>query len=128
MRKVGKIIQKMHLKPIGRLDIPTEGLCLVTNDGVFARDMELPKNKVHRVYRARVHGPLTSAKLNRIRKGGVRFNDVRYGPMKVLVEKSRRRKRPNSLHATPTNTWVQITSIEGKNRQIRNVFEALGSK
>jgi 23S rRNA pseudouridine2605 synthase len=119
MRRVGKKLQQMHLKPIGRLDIPTEGLCIVTNDGNFARQMELPKNQVHRVYRARVHGRLTSAKLNRIRKGGVRFNEVRYGPMQVSVEKSRSSKQR-------ANTWVQITSIEGKNRQIRNVFEALG--
>lgn len=42
-----------HLKPIGRLDIPTEGLILVTNDGGFKREMELPKNQVHRVYKAR---------------------------------------------------------------------------
>lgn len=128
MRRVGTKLQQMHLKPIGRLDIPTEGLCLVTNDGEFAREMELPENQVHRVYRARVHGRLTSAKLNRIRSGGVRFNDVRYGPMKVAVEKTRRSKQRDSLYSSPTNTWVQITSTEGKNRQIRNVFEALGGK
>ena len=55
--------KKLHLKPIGRLDMPTEGLILVTNDGDYARKMELPSSLIHRVYRARVHGHLTSYKL-----------------------------------------------------------------
>lgn len=116
--------QQLHLKPIGRLDIPTEGLILVTNDGDFAREMELPKNRLHRVYRARVHGRLTSHKLNRIRSGGVQHEDTRYGPMQVAIESTGRR----SSNYSSTNTWVQITTTEGKNRQIRNVFTALGSK
>lgn len=52
----------------------------------------------------------------------MRYNDVRYGPMKLAVEKSRRGTKLS------TNTWVRITSTEGKNRQIRNVFEALGGE
>ena len=122
---VGKAKQhQLHLKPIGRLDMPTEGLILVTNDGDFARSMELPKNRLHRVYRARVHGRLTSVKLNRIRAGGVQYEGTRYGPMKVALESGGRRNSNQSS----TNTWVQITTTEGKNRQIRNVFKALGSK
>ncbi len=128
LRRTGTKKRQLHLKPIGRLDMPTEGLILVTNDGTFAREMELPENRIHRVYRARVHGRLTPAKLNRIRSGGIRLNDVRYGPMKVELEKPRRNRRPNALHSTPANTWVQLTSTEGKFRQIRNVFEALGGK
>jgi 23S rRNA pseudouridine2605 synthase len=114
--------QRHHLKPIGRLDMPTQGLILVTNDGEYARQMELPSNKIKRIYRARVHGRLTSNKLDRIRQGRIRYENVRYGPMKVEVEKSRRGNKSSS------NTWVQITSIEGKNRQIRNVFAALGGR
>lgn len=124
-RKINGSMQKLHLKPIGRLDIPTEGLCLVTNDGDFARQMELPSNQIHRIYRARVHGKLTSTKLQRIRNGGIRYNNVRYGPMKINVEKSPKGRRGST---SPTNTWVQITANEGKNRQIRNVFEAIGSE
>jgi 23S rRNA pseudouridine2605 synthase len=114
--------QRHHLKPIGRLDLPTQGLILVTNDGEYARQMELPSNKIKRVYRARVHGRLTSNKLDRIRQGRIRYENVRYGPMKVEVEKSRRANKSSA------NTWVRIVSIEGKNRQIRNVFAALGGR
>ena len=112
--------QRVHLKPIGRLDMPTEGLILVTDDGDYARQMELPISKVHRVYRARVHGKLTSYKLDRIRKGGIQYENTRYGPMKVSLERARVGTRSS------TNTWLRITSTEGKNRQIRNVFSALG--
>ncbi|KAG7351014.1 ribosomal large subunit pseudouridine synthase B [Nitzschia inconspicua] len=112
--------RQWHLKPIGRLDMPTEGLILVTNDGSFAREMELPSSALHRVYRARVHGRLTPHKLDRIRKGGIVHKNVKYGPMKVAVE--RQRKGTSSS----TNTWLQVTCTEGKNRQIRNVFAALG--
>eukprot|EP00429_Kryptoperidinium_foliaceum_P007019 CAMPEP_0176005810 /NCGR_PEP_ID=MMETSP0120_2-20121206/2398_1 /TAXON_ID=160619 /ORGANISM="Kryptoperidinium foliaceum, Strain CCMP 1326" /LENGTH=354 /DNA_ID=CAMNT_0017338529 /DNA_START=150 /DNA_END=1211 /DNA_ORIENTATION=- len=124
---VGRISKsrQIHLKPIGRLDVPTEGLILMTNDGDYAREMELPRNQIHRVYKARVHGRLTPSKLERIRRGGIQWNGIQYGPMKVSVERSRGMKWRSS--ANPTNTWVQITSSEGKNRQIRNVFEALGA-
>jgi 23S rRNA-/tRNA-specific pseudouridylate synthase len=86
-----------------RLDIPTEGLVLVTNDGGFARQMELPRNQIHRVYRARVHGRLNSYKLDRIRHG---FDG--YKSMRVAVEK---RHQKTKLSA---NTWIQITSTEGQ--------------
>ncbi len=93
--------QQLHLKSIGRLDIPSEGLILVTNDGTFAREMELPSTKIHRQYRVRVHGRLTTYKLDRIRKGGIEYDNVRYPAMKVAVEKPRR-SRSNS-----SNTWLR---------------------
>jgi 23S rRNA pseudouridine2605 synthase len=133
-RRTGGQKQQVHLKPIGRLDMMTEGLMLVTNDGDFARQMELPSSHIHRVYRVRVHGRLTSYKLDRIRKGGIRHENVRYSPMMVSVEKGRRSSSTNNNHGSDgarrssTNTWLQITSTEGKNRQIRNVFAALGGK
>mmetsp|Transcript_12482 Transcript_12482/g.29773 ORF Transcript_12482/g.29773 Transcript_12482/m.29773 type:complete len:352 (+) Transcript_12482:1-1056(+) len=104
-----------HLKPVGRLDIPTEGLILITNDGNFARELELPKNKIHRVYRARVHGTMTENKLMRIRNGHFGFQ-----PMKVEVERRHKSTRDSS------NTWVRITATEGQNRQIRKVFQSIG--
>lgn len=106
-----------HLKAVGRLDIPTEGLILVTNDGKFARDLELPQSQIHRVYRARVHGVITENKLTRIRKGFAGFQ-----PMKVEVERRHKKTRGSS------NAWVQVTATEGQNRQIRSVFQSLGSK
>lgn len=106
-----------HLKPAGRLDYETEGLILVTNDGKFARDLELPKNQIHRVYRARVHGTMTENKLMRIRNGCYGFP-----AMKVEIERRHKSTRESS------NVWLQITATEGLNRQIRNVFLKLGSK
>jgi pseudouridine synthase len=110
---------RLHLKPIGRLDMSTEGLILVTNDGQYAREMELPSSKLHRTYRVRAHGILSDYKLGRIRKG-ISVDGVRYAPMKVHVES---KKQTNS-----TNKWLQVTCCEGKNRMIRNVFTHLGCK
>ncbi|CAJ1946904.1 unnamed protein product [Cylindrotheca closterium] len=104
-----------HLKTVGRLDIPTEGLILVTNDGNFARDLELPSNKIHRVYRARIFGSLRRNQLMRIRNGFSGFQ-----PMKVEVERRHKATRESS------NTWIKITATEGQNRQIRKVFQSLG--
>jgi len=113
---------KVHLKPIGRLDLSSEGLMLVTNDGHFARVMEKPSSKMHRVYRARVFGNLSSYKLNRIRRGGIEYDNVRYPRMKVEVEKTKKSRGSVSSK----NIWVRVTCTEGKNRQIKNVFKALG--
>jgi 23S rRNA pseudouridine2605 synthase len=123
---VGKEKDRVHhLKPIGRLDMSTEGLILITTSGDYARQMELPMSNIHRTYRARVHGVVTPYKLDRIRRGGIQCSvneGVRYGAMQVNVE---RPPRGRSLR-TSTNTWLRITSTEGKNRQIRNVMESLG--
>jgi 23S rRNA pseudouridine2605 synthase len=117
---VGKSGQtRLHLKPIGRLDMSTEGLILVTNDGQYAREMELPGSKLHRTYRVRAHGILSEYKLGRIRKG-IMIEGVRYAPMKVRVESKKQTKS--------TNKWLEVTCCEGKNRMIRNVFSHLGCK
>jgi 23S rRNA pseudouridine2605 synthase len=117
---VGKTGQtRLHLKPIGRLDMATEGLILVTNDGQYAREMELPDSKLHRTYRVRAHGILSDYKLGRIRKG-ITVEGIRYAPMKVHVESKKQTKS--------TNKWLEVTCCEGKNRMIRNVFTHLGCK
>lgn len=115
--KAGKT--RMHLKPIGRLDMPTEGLILVTNDGDYAREMELPRNQLHRTYRVKVHGLVTNHKLERIQKG-LTIDGVRYPPMKVALENPRK--------APSTNRWLTMTCTQGKNRQVRNVLKYLGCK
>lgn len=67
----------IHLKPVGRLDMMTEGLIIITNDGRYARELELPNNLFHRTYRARVHGRLTEGKLRAMRNGvTVRVDDA----------------------------------------------------
>jgi 23S rRNA pseudouridine2605 synthase len=106
-----------HLNPVGRLDMSTEGLILVTNDGKYKRELELPSNQLHRVYRVRVHGKLTPYKLKAIRSG-IKVENDRYRGMKVQLESNR---GPSS-----TNNWIRLTCVEGKNRQIRKVLNHLG--
>jgi len=123
-RKQGKAKSPaIHLKPIGRLDMMTEGLMLVTNDGIYARDMELPIHALHRTYRARVHGRVTPGKLHALRNG-LDIDGTYYKGMKVNIElnKGRRAKGGN------TNTWFIITCTQGKNRQIRRMLDHVGLK
>ena len=117
--KQGK--HKLHLKPVGRLDMPTEGLLLITNDGAYARELELPSSMIHRVYRVRAHGHVTDYKLAQISKG-VTIDGLRYAPMKVQLDAAGRNKQRS------TNQWLQVTCAEGKNRQIRKVFKHLRSE
>jgi 23S rRNA pseudouridine2605 synthase len=110
-----------HLKSIGRLDMNTSGLILVTNDGQYAREMEV--QPLHRTYRVRAHGRVFAEQLaRRMRSGVVTENGIRYAPMKIVLDDEARRGRSS------TNTWFQVTCTQGKNRQIRNVFEHLGCK
>ena len=127
---VGRINKqrRYHLKPIGRLDMMTEGLILVTTSGRYAREMELPVYEFHRTYRVRVHGPLTQYKILAMQKG-LRMEDkhsgkvIRFDPMKVEVEGSSNKQQRRSA-----NCWIRMTCTEGKNRQIRNVLKHLGCK
>jgi len=74
--KTGSRRPPVHLKPVGRLDMMTEGLMVFTNDGNYARELELPGNKCWRTYRARVHGRLTPGKMRAMRDGlTVRVDD-----------------------------------------------------
>ena len=111
-----------HLPPglprvvsVGRLDINSEGLLLLTNDGGLARYLELPANALKRCYRMRLHGPVNSARLARLTQG-ITVDGVRYGPMQARME------GPHS----GANLWLVITLKEGKNREIRRVMEHLG--
>ena len=112
---------KDRLKPIGRLDMNTEGLILITTCGKFARELELPSNALHRSYRVRVHGKLTPNKLHGLRRG-MDINGTRYKGMDISIE------NPKSSSRQGTNTWLQVKCIEGKNRQIRKCMEHFGLK
>lgn len=122
VKKKGQVAP-VHLKPVGRLDMMTEGLMLLTNDGRYARDMELPQNAFHRTYRARVHGRITPGKLKAVRSG-VSIDGTFYKGMRVNLElnKGHRVKGGN------TNSWIRVTCVEGKNRQVRRVLDHLGLK
>jgi 23S rRNA pseudouridine2605 synthase len=117
-----KTKQRVHLKPVGRLDVGTEGLIIVTNNGAYARELELPSNQLHRTYKVRVHGALTQQKVDMIQRGVTTSNGTRYRGMKVHVETPRKGK------INSTNKWIELTCTEGKNRQIRNVLQHFGCK
>ncbi len=99
---------------IGRLDINTEGLLLLTNDGELARYVELPSSKWTRIYRARVFGVIDMERLSKLQKGIV-IDGVKYGGIKVEMEQER-----------DFNSWLKISLNEGKNREIKKVLEFFG--
>jgi pseudouridine synthase len=109
---------RVHLKPIGRLDMSTEGLLLLTNDGRYARDMELPVNQLRRTYRVRVHGPTDLDRVQRAMGRGMTVDGIKYAPMQVRVD-------PSSRFGA-TNRWLEVTCCQGKNRQIRKVLSHFG--
>jgi 23S rRNA pseudouridine2605 synthase len=103
-----------RLMPIGRLDLNTEGLLLLTNDGEFKRQMELPSTGVERTYRARCFGDISQAQLEELIHG-IEIEGVRYGKIDANLERR-----------TGRNGWLEMTLTEGKNREVRRVLEHFG--
>ena len=103
---------------VGRLDLNSEGLLILTNDGALARALELPANAWVRRYRARARGHATQAKLDRL-KDGVTIEGVHYGPIEATLDKAKE-------GAAGANLWITVTLTEGKNREVRKVLESLG--
>jgi len=101
---------------IGRLDLNSEGLLLLTNDGELARALELPATGLKRRYRARARGRATQDQLDRL-KDGVTVEGVRYGSIDARLEENK---------AGGVNQWIVVTLSEGKNREVRKVLESLG--
>lgn len=99
---------------VGRLDINTEGLLLLTNDGELARYLELPATGWVRKYRVRAYGHTSQTQLDKLKKGIV-HNKIRYKGIEATLEKQQ-----------GDNVWVEIALQEGKNREVRNVMEAIG--
>ena len=100
--------------PVGRLDLNTEGLLLLTTDGGFKRQLELPSTGVERSYRARAYGNVTQAQLEELAEG-VEIEGIRYGSIDANIERR-----------TGANVWIEVTITEGKNREVRRVLEYLG--
>jgi 23S rRNA pseudouridine2605 synthase len=98
---------------VGRLDITSEGLLLLTNDGALSRYLELPSTGWLRRYRVRVHGGVDPKKLTRLAEGMV-VDGVQFGPIEASVDSVQR-----------ANTWLSVSLREGKNREIRRVMDAL---
>ncbi len=99
---------------IGRLDINTEGLLLLTNDGGLARMLELPETGWLRRYRVRAFGSVTQDRLDTLRDG-VTIEGVSYGPIVARFERQQ-----------GSNTWLTVDLREGKNREVKTVLEHLG--
>jgi 23S rRNA pseudouridine2605 synthase len=99
---------------IGRLDLTSEGLLLLTNDGGLARQLELPATGWLRRYRVRVFGVPNEGALKSLAKG-VTVEGVRYGPIEADIDAKK-----------GDNTWLTVSLREGRNREIRRVMEHLG--
>lgn len=103
-----------RLMPVGRLDLNTEGLLLLTTDGGLKRQLELPSTGVERSYRARAFGHVSQAQLEELIEG-VEIEGMRYGPIDANLERR-----------TGRNQWIEMKLTEGKNREVRRVLEHLG--
>jgi 23S rRNA pseudouridine2605 synthase len=103
-----------RLVPVGRLDLATEGLLLLTTDGGLKRQLELPATGVERVYRARAYGTVAQSQLEDLIHG-VEIEGVRYGSIDANMERR-----------TGANFWIELKLTEGKNREVRRVLEYLG--
>jgi 23S rRNA pseudouridine2605 synthase len=103
-----------RLISIGRLDLNTEGLLLLTNDGGLARALELPSTAWLRRYRVRAHGKVTQDQLDGLRDG-VTVDGINYGPVDAVLEREQ-----------GSNVWIMFAIREGKNREVRNVLRHVG--
>jgi 23S rRNA pseudouridine2605 synthase len=103
-----------RLVSIGRLDLNSEGLLLLTNDGALARRLELPATGWVRRYKVRVHGFVDPARLAALARGTT-VDGIAYGPIRAELERQQ-----------GSNAWVTLSLQEGKNREVRRVLEHLG--
>jgi len=105
-----------RLFPVGRLDVQSTGLVLLTNDGDLAAVLTHPRYHVPRTYRVKVSGTPDERSLARLRRG-IRLSDGPTEPVEVVVEERR-----------PTKTWLRVTVHEGRNHLVRRLCEAIGHK
>lgn len=102
--------------PVGRLDYDTSGALIMTNDGEFTNLITHPRHKINKTYIAKIKGRIEERHINILRKGVI-IDNSKTAPAKVTILKNKNKS---------SNTLVQLTIFEGKNRQIRKMFEALG--
>jgi 23S rRNA pseudouridine2605 synthase len=105
-----------RLIPVGRLDMNTEGLLLLTTDGGLKRQLELPSSGVERTYRARAFGTISQDQLEKLIEG-VEIDGMNYGRIDANLERR-----------TGRNGWIEMKLTEGKNREVRRVLEHFGLK
>lgn len=102
-----------RLMSIGRLDITSEGLLLLTNDGEFKRHLELPSNGFVRKYRVRANGTHSELLLDKLRKG-ISIDNKKFRPMEVVLDR-----------INGANVWYNVSLTEGRNREIRRSFDQI---
>src|SRR5690349_10594592 len=108
-----QMLGKLH--PVGRLDFNTEGLLLLTNDGDFTNFVTAARNQVEKVYEVKVKGVPTETAISRLRRG-VTFDDgTRTAPAQIKL-----------LHETDNNAWYEVLLHQGRNQQVRRMFELIG--
>ena len=104
-----------RLHPVGRLDFNTEGLLLLTNDGEFTNFITAARNRVQKVYEIKVKGVPPDAAIERLKRGVVLPDGTRTAPAQILP-----------LSETNTNSWFEIKLHQGRNQQIRRMFDLIG--
>src|SRR5437660_6160984 len=104
-----------RLHPVGRLDFNTEGLLLLTNDGEFTNLITSAKNRIAKVYQVKVKGVPPAQAVERLRRGITIGKGERTAPAEV-----------RKLRTRDTNCWFEVTLHQGRNQQIRRMFDAIG--
>ena len=104
-----------RLHPVGRLDFNTEGLLLLTNDGDFTNYVTAARNRVEKVYEVKVKGVPADAAIARLRKGVTLDDGTRTASAKIV-----------KLGETQTNAWYEVLLHQGRNQQVRRMFELIG--
>jgi pseudouridine synthase len=104
-----------RLYPVGRLDFNTEGLLLLTNDGEFTNFVTSARNQVEKVYEVKIKGVPTEAAIQRLRRGVTLEDGSRTAPAKI-----------KKLDETATNSWFEVLLHQGRNQQVRRMFELIG--
>ncbi|MBP5679396.1 MAG: rRNA pseudouridine synthase [Bacilli bacterium] len=107
-----------RIYPVGRLDYDTTGVLLLTNDGEFANILTQPKSKVDKVYLAKLEGIIKGDQINKL-KAGVLLDHVKVVPSRVKLKK---------VNAEANTCYVEIIIHEGKNHQVKRMFESVGMK
>ena len=102
-----------NLITVGRLDYNSEGLLILTNDGQLKREFELPKNNYQREYKVKIQGKITDYIISKISKG-ITVRGQKYKSIEI-----------KKINETSTYTWIKMILTEGKNREIRKIFESL---
>lgn len=110
---VPKTLGRLH--PVGRLDFNTEGLLLLTNDGELTNYITAARNRVAKVYEAKVKGVPTEQSIERLRRGVTLDDGTRTAPAEITL-----------TGETETNAWYKVVLHEGRNQQIRRMFDVIG--